>query len=246
MRVTVLGCGAAYARAGGACSGFLVQSDGATVWIDAGNGTLSNLQKHVGYKDIDALVLTHRHWDHIADVTPLMYARAFDEAVEGALAVYAPPDVAPALLAGHAQLAHEMYARVFDFRTLGPQFEVGALRFESFRTVHPVETYGLRVSVNGKTFVYTADSAAFEQLASHCKGADLLICEATYVRDIQADPGIHLWAHETGAVAAGAEPAKLVLTHIWPTIDPLRSVEEAAEVFGGVLEAAIEGDVYEL
>ena len=38
------------------------------VWLDAGSGTLANLQRHVGLDDVDAVVLSHEHPDHWTDL----------------------------------------------------------------------------------------------------------------------------------------------------------------------------------
>ncbi len=39
-----------------------------TLWLDAGSGTLANLQRHVDIVDVDAVVLSHEHPDHWADL----------------------------------------------------------------------------------------------------------------------------------------------------------------------------------
>ena len=44
VTVTVLGCDASYPSAGGACSGYLVESGSTSVWLDAGTGTTVPLQ----------------------------------------------------------------------------------------------------------------------------------------------------------------------------------------------------------
>src|SRR5919108_2656504 len=122
MQITVLGCGAAFPRAGGACSGFLVSSDETHVWVDAGNGTFSNLQKHVSYRDVAALVITHGHADHIADVMPLMYALGFDPEHElASIDVFAPFDIEPTLASPLGGKSREMFKSVFRFRQMnGP------------------------------------------------------------------------------------------------------------------------------
>ena len=68
LTLTVLGCSGTYAPPGGACSGYLV-SDGTTnIWVDAGSGTLANLQRHVSLDAVDAVVLSHEHPDHWTDL----------------------------------------------------------------------------------------------------------------------------------------------------------------------------------
>jgi ribonuclease BN (tRNA processing enzyme) len=133
---------------------------------------------------------------------------------------------------------------VFDFRPVAPVIEVGGLRFESFRTVHPVETYGFRITEGDGTFVYTADTADFPELAEDCRDAEVLLCEATFVRPNEGPPGIHMWAHESGRLAAKADAKRLVLTHVWAT-NPLEdAVAAASSAFDGPVEAAVEEAVY--
>ncbi|HVE91609.1 MAG TPA: MBL fold metallo-hydrolase [Actinomycetota bacterium] len=244
MRVTILGTGAACPRAGGACSGFLVRGENATVWLDAGNGTLSRLLEHVSCFDLDALVISHSHADHISDVLPFMYGLGFaDEPVQD-FPVYAPPDVPPIVSAPLGSGSIDIFRRVFDFSTTGPVFEVGDLRFEPFRTVHPVETYGYRISEGDRTFVYTSDTAPFPELADCCRDADLLLCEATFVHPMPSPPDIHMWAEEAGQMAQKAGAPRLLLTHVWPTIPLEAAVQEAASAYTGSVEAAAEGTTY--
>jgi ribonuclease BN (tRNA processing enzyme) len=245
MEITVLGSGAAYPRAGGACSGFLVASNGTNVWLDAGNGTFGRLLEHISYRDLDALVLTHGHGDHVADVVPLMYALGFDpELPPSTLPVYAPFDVAPMLKSPLGTMSKEMFKKVFEFRPIDRGFEVGDVRFVPFKTQHPAETFGVRMESDRAVAVYTSDTGLFPDLAGVCRDADLLICEATYVDGIEAERGVHMWAREAGRVAAEAKVKRLVLTHIWSTLDPDRAVAEASEEFPGNVEAAVEGNRY--
>lgn len=245
MEITVLGCGAAYPRPGGACAGFLYTADDTNVWVDAGNGTFARLQSYVPFRDVDALVLTHGHADHIADVLPFMYALGFDPGGEvTTVPVYAPGDVAPSLKWPLGGTSKERFKKVFDFQAIHARFRVGALEFSPFRTQHPAETYGLRVRHGEKTAVYTSDTALFPDLAAECKDADILIIEATYLDGTDAPKGIHLFAREAGRVAREANAKRVVLTHIWATFEPDEAVAEAAKEFDGQIEAAVEGARY--
>jgi ribonuclease BN (tRNA processing enzyme) len=247
MEIAVLGCGAAFPRAGGACSGFLVRSGDTNVWLDAGNGTFSNLQRYISYRDIHALVITHGHADHIADVMPLMYALGFDpEREPTSVPVYAPFDIEPTLASPLGGKSREMFKTVFEFRQINAGFDVGPLRFAAFRTLHPAESFGVRMADDGKVAVYTSDTAMFPDLTDACRDADLLICEATYVDRIDTERGVHMWAREAGRLAKEAGAKHLVLTHIWATIEPDEAVAEASEEFDGPVEAAIEGASYTL
>jgi ribonuclease BN (tRNA processing enzyme) len=243
--ITVLGCGAAYPRPGGACSGFLVQSGDTNVWLDAGNGTFSRLQQYIEGNEVDAVVLSHVHADHIADILPFMYYLGFnDDPPPQPIPVYTTEEVRKAATMSVGRGSMDIFTKVMEFRSITSTFEVGGIRFDPFRTNHPPETYGVRVSDNGSVAVYTADTATFPELADHCAGSDLLICEATYVRSIKADPDIHLWANEAGEVAKKAQATRVLLTHVWPTVGVEEAVAEASEVYKGDLSAAVEGKRY--
>jgi ribonuclease BN (tRNA processing enzyme) len=243
MDITVLGCGAVFPRAGGACSGFLVQADGTNVWLEAGNGTFSRMEELHSFNEIDALILSHAHSDHFVDTIPLMYARGFLDAKPEPLVVYTPPDVEAKLLGmlGGSGSSVDLFKETFDVRPLTVEpFEVGPLKFEPFRTLHPAETYGVRMRTDGKLATYTSDTAFFPELPEACGPADLLICEATYVEGVEAEPDIHLWAPESGKVGAAAGAKRMLLTHVWGTFDPEQAAAEAAKTFGGSVEPAIE------
>lgn len=74
LRVTVLGSATPYPRPDNACSGFLVEGGGARVWVDAGTGTLAELQRYVALDRVDAVWLSHLHADHSADLLTTFYA----------------------------------------------------------------------------------------------------------------------------------------------------------------------------
>ena len=69
--------------------GMLLQ-DGVTGWVDAGSGTMAELQHHVALEDVDAIVLSHDHADHWTDIEGFYVAYRYRLNRTG-LPVYAPP-----------------------------------------------------------------------------------------------------------------------------------------------------------
>ena len=64
MFLTVLGRHGPYPRPGGACSGYFIEDGSTRVLIDCGSGVLSRLMEHVHPAHLDAIVLSHLHFDH--------------------------------------------------------------------------------------------------------------------------------------------------------------------------------------
>ncbi|MGH2527416.1 MAG: MBL fold metallo-hydrolase, partial [Actinomycetota bacterium] len=79
MKLIVLGASGTWPNPGSATSGYLVQHDGFNLWVDAGTGTLANLQRHIDLADIHGIVISHEHPDHFVDLYPCFYARHYGE-----------------------------------------------------------------------------------------------------------------------------------------------------------------------
>ena len=73
--VTILGSSGMFATRERACAGYLVEIDGTRLWMDAGAGTWRHLLQYVDYENLDGVLLTHRHPDHVTDVFQCGHAR---------------------------------------------------------------------------------------------------------------------------------------------------------------------------
>jgi ribonuclease BN (tRNA processing enzyme) len=230
LKVTVLGCSGGYAGPGGACSGYLVQGGGATVWLDAGSGTLANLQRHVGLADVDAIVLSHEHPDHWSDIEGLHVACSYVERRRD-VPVFAP--------AGLRDVTHDDTEPTFAWTTVagGDAIEIGGLRLRFSRTDHGPETLAVRIDADGRSLGYSADTGPRWSLEALGSGLDLALCEATFLRQ-QEGTLQHLSARQAGTSAREARVGRLVLTHHFPNIDPNLIRAEGEEAFAGPVELA--------
>ena len=239
LSLTVLGSSGTYAAPGNACSGYLV-GDGATnVWVDAGSGTLANLQRHLGLADVDAVVLSHEHPDHWTDLEGFFNVGRFVTRREG-VPVYAP-----------ARLKDLTYEKdtspFFEWHDVadGDRVALGGLSFTFSRTDHGPETLGMRVDAGGRSLGYSADTGPGWSLEALGPGLDMALCEATFQRD-QEGTAQHLSARQAGESARAAGAAGLVLTHVWPTVDRERSRGEGADAYGGRVDLAEPNERYEV
>lgn len=232
LSITVLGCHGTYAGPGGACSGYLVQGAGTSLWLDAGPGTLANLQRHVGLADVDAVVVTHSHPDHWLELPVFHNACRYGLERRG-VPVYAPRAVRRQCEGLGSTKGTFAWHVVSD----GATATVGGLALRFSRTDHPVETLAVRVDGEGRSIAYTADTADGWSLEALGTGIDLALCEATVPADREGTAP-HLSGRQAGAMAERAGVGQLVLTHLWPTADPGRHRAEAEATFGAPVEVA--------
>lgn len=233
----MLGCDGSYPGPGGAGSGYLVESGGTRLWLDAGPGTLANLQRHLPLSELDAVVVSHEHPDHCRDLEGLAVGVGIVERPN--LPVYAP--------AGLRSTLYQDLASVFDWREVadGDVTNVGPFRLRFSRTDHGPETLAVRMEAAGRAIGYSADSGPGWSLEALGPDLDLALCEATYTRAFEGRSQ-HMSARQAGESGRRAAASRLVLTHRWPTI-PARSVrDEGRRAFGGPVTLARTGAVYEV
>jgi ribonuclease BN (tRNA processing enzyme) len=244
MRLTVIGCSGSYPGPDAACSAYLVEHDEFRLLLDLGNGSLGALHKHLDPRQIDALYLSHLHGDHWLDLVPLAYVRKHHP--DGAAPVL--PVVAPVAERGRIAGAFGRPASelddVFAFADPGDG-AIGPFDVRVLRTAHPVETHAIRLTAQGKSLVYTADTGPFETLVSFARGADLLLAEAGFAEGSH-QPGIHLTGTDAGELARSADVGQLVVTHVAPWNDRELALEAASNAFGGASTLARPGAIYDL
>jgi ribonuclease BN (tRNA processing enzyme) len=242
LDLTVLGCDGSYAGPGGACSGYLVESGGTSLWLDAGPGTLANLQRNLDIDTLDAVVLTHSHPDHWVDVLPYHNVVRYLRPRTG-VAVFSPPEV--------RRLAAEVNGKLgpaFDWTEVhtGATAQVGNLRLTFSRTDHPPETLAVRIDdATGAALGYSADTGPGWSLSELGRGLDLALCEASLAPEAERRVQ-HLTAAQAGASARAAGAHHLVITHLQPGVDPKRSRADASKAFGLPVDVAAIGQRYEV
>jgi ribonuclease BN (tRNA processing enzyme) len=245
VELIVLGAHGTWPTAGGATSGLLVRHDGHGVVLDLGTGTVANLQRHGGLFDVDAVVISHSHPDHVTDLYTYYMARRFSPQCPAPIPLYLAPKVLDRVEPLLSDDSGDMkLAQAFDIRVLDPGdgVEVGPITLRAEEMAHSVPTIGVRLEAGGTALAYTADTGPTEAAVRMARHVDLLVAEATWQEDGDDDrPPIHLTAREAGELARDAGSARLVLTHIRPYLDRDLSREEAASAFDGDILLAEEG-----
>lgn len=250
-RLVVLGSCGAWPEPGRACSGFLLEHDGARIVLDLGYATLPRLLAELSSphaEGLDAVVVTHEHPDHMLDLHALFRARWFGrQAGLPVLPLYAPRGVLEAVARVERDDIATM-ARVFEWHPLPAEpYDVGPFQLWSWPLPHFVPNAGVRLSAPGLTVAYTGDTGPDPALAELARSADLFIAEASdrgqRPETPPAPPGrpLHLNARQAGQAAAAARARRLLLMHFWPGNDRELSRRAAEEVYGGEVLIADEG-----
>jgi ribonuclease BN (tRNA processing enzyme) len=251
--LTILGCSGSVPGPGAASSSYLLEADGFRLVVDFGSGALGEVQRRMNPFAIDALLLSHLHPDHCADVASLAVWRRYQPAPEGLekrrLPLYAP-SAAPWRFAAQyapdeAELAQTDLSDVYDFAALRPEkFAIGPFQVTAMAVNHECEAYGFRIEHDGKTLAYTGDTGWCDQLVDLASGTDLVMSEASWTDSPDRPKNLHLSGREAGALAARGEARKLLLTHIPPWTDPREIRAEAAAQYFGDIAVAQPGAEY--
>ena len=264
MRLTVLGKSPSWQDAGGACSGYLVADGETTMLLDCGNGVFSKLRQFRDYVDVDAVLISHLHADHFLDLVPYAYALSYAPRQQPVPVAGWPGTESPArpLLCvppGGRKVfrrvagtwgPEELIEKAFELSEYDPAetVQAGSLSVRFQEVPHFMKTFAMRIeSRNGAgRLVYGADCSPTDHLTDFARDCELLIIEATLPRPERTGQRGHLTPREAGEHGRAAGAKRLVLTHISDELDAEWARQEAAEAFGGPVDLAREGAVYEV
>lgn len=253
LSLTVLGGAAAWPNPGQGCSAYLITSANANILLDCGPNTLLELRQQVDYHNLDAIVLSHCHADHMLDLVPFRYGLKYGpNPSTRRIPLWLPPGgierlelLAEALAFGSEDVSG-FWSGVFDPREYDPS---GTLRLDEVTitftpTQHFVPCYAMRiVSVDGKAFGYSADAGTIEPLVALMAGTTHMLVEATERDhdDRATEQRGHLTPEDAGRLAASCGATTLILTHLWSERPDQEVMDAAADAFNGEILIAKRG-----
>jgi ribonuclease BN (tRNA processing enzyme) len=230
-------------------SSSLLEIGGRNIVVDCGLGVTRGLaDAGISLKALDLVFITHLHSDHLLELGPLIHT-AWTAGLATPLTVLGPPGI------GHywrrfcqamefdieIRIADEGRPDILDMVSIvefgeGRVMEESGLKVSALRVDHPPVTdcFALRFEHDGRSVVFSADTAYFPPLADFAKGADILVHEAMLEEGIErlvAKTGngarlrehllaSHSFAEEAGRIATDAGAGRLVLNHLIPADDP--------------------------
>jgi ribonuclease Z len=246
IEVTLLGTGSPIPDPNRAGPSTLVRAGGQVFLVDCGRGVLQRAAAAgVGAAGLSALLLTHLHSDHIAELGDLIITSwvtnfAPDPAP---LPIIGPPGTAETVEATLKAFGHDIDYRIAHHADLnapppievheyteGPVWDRDGVTIRVAPTDHrPVApTIGFRIEFGGASVVLAGDTVPCASLDELAGGADALVHTAIRkdilihvpqqrVKDVC---DYHSSVQEAAATAARAGVGTLVLTHYVPAIAP--------------------------
>ncbi|RXT15262.1 MBL fold metallo-hydrolase [Ammoniphilus sp. CFH 90114] len=236
MKLTCLGTWGAYPEAGSATTSFLLEEDDFRLLIDCGSGVLAQLQRVIKVEQLDALILSHFHHDHIADIGCLQYATLI-QTILGNRSVPLP-------IYAHQEEGNQFSSLTYNSYTQGVQvsahqpIHIGPWQVDFCPTNHAAYCLAMRFSDQRNTLIYTADTSWSDELVEFSRGADLLICEASLYNEQKGKVSGHMTGGEAGKLARQAGVKQLILTHLPHYGDQQLLVIQAQEEYEGPIHLA--------
>lgn len=242
MKLTIVGYYGGYPAKNKASSMYIIEKDGFVMILDMGSGALSKLPNYVQISDINALIISHYHTDHIADIGVLQHAKLVQ--------YYTTGDERELPIYGHIEDMEAFNRLNHDFTKAIPYhpnetMKLGPFFIRFLKTKHSVPCYGMRITDGDNTIIYTADTAFQESWIPFCKDADLLLADTNFYATMDAASSGHMTSEEVGKIAEAANVKEVILTHLPHFGDHQQLIKETQNVYSNKVTLAYEGLVWE-
>lgn len=234
MKITIIGCWGGFPKAGEATSGYLIEHGEYKLLLECGSGVMSNIQKIVDICDINAVLISHYHYDHFCDLGILQYARLVKTQlglVNSMLPIYMPDGK------DFDDLNNSEY-------TIGHKFnessilDIGPFKIKFIKNIHPINSYGIKIICGGKIISFTSDTIYFQDMESFYKNSDLLMCECSFYEGMDAIKSGHMNSIDVGILANNTKSKKVILTHL-PHFGDLENLKnEVSKMYNGEIYLA--------
>jgi ribonuclease BN (tRNA processing enzyme) len=196
----------------------LLESSVATVLLECGFGSFDSLATLRPNVQLDAMILSHAHPDHVADLEAFLI------------------DASRWRTAPHVIASHETLDDVsLDVATLGPgslncvsdgeHVMANGFEAEFSSTTHQMPTLGVQVTMGGSRVVYSADTGAKWIWPATFRLPEIAIVECTFEERSDSSSPFHLDAREVADLVDDMSPSTTLLTHVPPREDGERRRE---------------------
>jgi len=234
-RLVVLGSGNAFHENGRAHASYWIDSGVKSrgTLIDCGATTLYRLRSEgISTDEIDAIVLTHFHGDHIAGVPFVLLDMQVMQSRKRPVVVAGPPGT-ESRVTNLFSLCYPDLALEFELEfveAIAP-FSVGDLRIAPFAVTHRPESTGYRIGIGRRSVAISGDCDFDERLIALVRGSDIAVIELSLRH--RSEKLAHVSLDDLIEHGDLLEVGELVVTH---TNDELAAEAERLHVATGAFD----------
>jgi ribonuclease BN (tRNA processing enzyme) len=215
------------------------------ILLDPGPGCIvQSTKRKLNAEKLSAIILSHRHLDHAADVNVMIEAMT-NGGFNRRGCLFAPRDA----LENEPVIYSYLRNYVADIQVLEPEksYTTGNVTFTtSVRHAHPVETYGMVFRASEHSFAYIADTEYFDGLGRKYNSELAII---NMVLTEPRPPIQHLSIPDTERIIRETRPKAAILSHfglhVWQA-KPWKIAEELTRKTGVRVIAARDGMKFDL
>jgi len=240
MHLTVLGSGTAVPVPDRFPAGYLVEHGSQRLMVDCGPGTLRRLaQAAVSPAQLDAVLLTHYHTDHCADLAALLFAlRSPHLSPRPPLTIYGAPGL-KRLLEKLTEAWPWLSPKNFELllRELTPgTFAAHGFEITAIPIRHTAHSLGYRLRAGNGLLALSGDADTCEELVDLAQDADVFVCDSAAPDDAKIEG--HLTPGLAAQYAERAAARELLLTHFYPECAGRDLVAQARAHYRGKITLA--------
>ena len=221
MKVRLLGTGTSLPDPERVQSGVLVEAGGTAMLLDIGSGVLQRLtQTDVDLTSINQVFISHFHIDHCSDFLAFcqtLWLLGYEKTLE----LYAPPQIREWSRASYDIAFPYLREKLLVEKTVLKENDIvhlDSVVVSMSPTTHStLESRAFRVEHEGKSVVYSSDTAPCREVVDLANGADILIHECNWL-DGDYPKGVHTSPSELADIVELADPRKVVITHVSPEV----------------------------
>lgn len=214
QKITLLGTGTCQLQKHRTSSSILVELEDLIFVYDIGHGTTLRLAElDVKQDDLQHIILSHFHPDHISDLIPLLHASCWSkiDARSEDLHIYGPSGLKTQImrlmsLFGPDELKRDFF-NIHLHEIKKNEFSIGNQKF-SFIHLPPANNHGLKFTYKGKVYAFTGDSNFHDEEIAFLVGVDFAIIDAGHLSD-----------EEVVKLAVKTQIPKIILSHLYRETD---------------------------
>lgn len=243
MKLTILGSGACAVTKRRSCSSYYIRTTNSHIVLDMGFGSLRRMvEAGINYRDIDMVVVSHFHLDHVADLSPLLMALRYTPGFRRTkpLTLIGPAHFKQFLqdcsaLFGEWLTEERDYAlRIFELDS--EQVELDDCLITARANFHSQPSNAYRIESNGVSLMYSGDSGPCDSLIELAADADLALIECSFPDEAPFEK--HLTPQQAADIAKKSRAKKLLLTHFYPHMDDIDAAAICKKIFNGPVSIA--------